>query len=150
MAGRPLRPVPVFSAGLTRARSRILVDLIALLAFLVSYLVIPVRLGHLTIGYGLAVVVLVHLAQHGPATMRAFRGTGQARRRAITDVALFVLVALTTASGAWQQANNTDGVRNWHSTLGTAALLLALGHAWRRRQALASWRRRARGAGRRK
>lgn len=134
-------PLPPPRLSLTRARARILVDLIALLFFFVSYLVIPVRLGHIAVGYGLAVVVLVHLAQHWPATCaggtghRAGAAAGHRGRRAVR------LGRLTTASGAWQQSDNSDTVRNWHPSLGTAPLLLILGHAWRRRQALRNWRR---------
>lgn len=134
------------SIRMTRGQARLLVDAAALAAFVLSYLLVPLRLGHLALGYAVAVVVLVHLAQRGPAALRALAAAGTARSadrggrpsypprgRAIADIALFALVALTTASGVWQQEQASGAARAWHSTLGTVTLAAALGHTWRRR-----------------
>jgi hypothetical protein len=131
---------------MTGGRARLLADAAALAAFVLSYLVIPLRLGHLAAGYAVAVVVLTHLAQHGPAALRGLASPGAGRRRAIADTALFALVALTTASGVWQQVQPDGASRGWHSTLGTVTLLAALGHTWRRRHVMLGrrWRARAR------
>jgi hypothetical protein len=124
------------SLRMTRGRARLLVDGAALAAFVLSYLLVPLRLGHLALGYAVAGVVLVHLAQHAPAALRGLAAPGPLRRRAIANVTLFALVALTTASGIWQQEQESGATRGWHSTLGTITLAAALGHTWRRRHVL--------------
>lgn len=133
----PNGPAPNGPAPKTRGRlrRRLLVDLAVLIALIADYAVIPVRAGHVVLGYGACAVVLAHMAQHGPAARRSLRAGGAARRRALADAALFVLLALTTVTGIWQ-LSDAAAARPWHSTAGTATLLLALGHGWRRRHAM--------------
>jgi peptidoglycan biosynthesis protein MviN/MurJ (putative lipid II flippase) len=126
--------------GLSRRSQRIAVDIVVLAALALSYLLIPVPGGHVGVGYAAAVAALAHLAQYWPAFRRGVHERGPLRRRAVSDGILFLLIAATVASGLWQQFDDA-AARPWHSTVGTAALLLALGHGWRRRHAMRPVRR---------